>query len=163
MAYLLDANTFIEAKNTYYGMDFCAGFWDWLELANADGRVFSIERVRSELTAGTDALSTWASGKGASFFLAPDDATLPAMAVVSSWASGRGYQPGAVNTFLQAADYYLVAQALAHGHVVVTREIPSGSLKKIKIPDACISLGVKCMTPFEMLRVEQARFALANT
>ncbi len=37
MAYLLDANTFIEAKNTYYGMDFCPAYWDWLDHANAAG------------------------------------------------------------------------------------------------------------------------------
>jgi len=29
-----------------------------------------------------------------------------------------------------------------------------------KIPDACIGLGIKCMTPFEMLRRERARFVL---
>ena len=32
--------------------------------------------------------------------------------------------------------------------------------QKIKIPDACIGLGVRCVTPFEMLRREQARFVL---
>ena len=26
--YLLDANVFIEAKNRYYGFDFCPAFWD---------------------------------------------------------------------------------------------------------------------------------------
>ncbi len=36
----------------------------------------------------------------------------------------------------------------------------SASTRKIKIPDACIGLGVKCMTPFEMLRRERARFVL---
>jgi hypothetical protein len=30
----------------------------------------------------------------------------------------------------------------------------------LKIPNACIDLGVKCMTPFEMLRLERARFVL---
>jgi hypothetical protein len=65
-----------------------------------------------------------------------------------------------VNTFLQVADYYLVAHALAHGHTVVTHEIASTSTKKIKIPDACIGLSIKCMTPFEMLRRERARFVL---
>ena len=54
----------------------------------------------------------------------------------------------------------LVAHALAHGHTVVTHELPSPSIKKIKIPNACIGLGVKCMTPYEMLRVERARFVL---
>jgi len=38
--------------------------------------------------------------------------------------------------------------------------IASASTKKIKIPNASIGLGVKCMTPFEMLRHERARFIL---
>jgi len=64
--------------------------------------------------------------------------------------------------YLLDSDYYLVAQGFAHGHVVVTHEVASGSKKKIKIPDACISLGVKCMTPFAMLRKERARFVLGH-
>ena len=67
-----------------------------------------------------------------------------------------------MSTFLQLADYYLVAQALAAGHTVVTHEVPSASTRKIKIPDACIGLGIKCMSPYEMLRKERARFVLAR-
>ena len=99
-------------------------------------------------------------GRGTGFFLKPDAAMLPALGTVSAWATGQHYEPAAVNTFLQVADYYLVAHALAHGHTVVTHEIASTSTKKIKIPDACIGLGIKCMTPFEMLRRERARFVL---
>jgi hypothetical protein len=75
----------------------------------------------------------------------------------------QGYDPAAVNTFLQVADYYLVAHALAHGHTVVTHEVPSSSIKKVKIPNVCIGLGVKCMTPYEMLRVERAKFVLGTS
>lgn len=32
MAYLLDANVFIQAKNLQYGFDFCPAFWDWLDV-----------------------------------------------------------------------------------------------------------------------------------
>jgi hypothetical protein len=85
---------------------------------------------------------------------------LPALGQVSVWVTGQQYEPAAVNTFLQVADYYLVAHALAHGHTVVTHEVASPSTKKIKIPSACIGLGIKCMTPFEMLRHERARFIL---
>jgi len=85
---------------------------------------------------------------------------LPALASVSTWVAGRHYEPAAVNTFLQVADYYLVAHALAFGHTVVTHEVPSTSTKRIKIPEPCIGLGIKCMTPFEMLRRERARFVL---
>jgi hypothetical protein len=33
MAYLLDTNVFIEAKNRHYGFDFCPAFWDWIDHA----------------------------------------------------------------------------------------------------------------------------------
>jgi hypothetical protein len=46
MAYLLDADVFIRAKNLHYGLDFCPAFWEWLIAQNKAGRVFSIEGLR---------------------------------------------------------------------------------------------------------------------
>ena len=161
MAYLLDANVFIEAKNRQYGLDFCPAFWDWLVRENTAGRVFSIEKVEDEVLAAEDDLADWADARGSAFFLPLTPAVVPALTTVSEWAQGQGYQPTAVSTFLSVADYYLVAHALAEGHVVVTNETPSTSLKKIKIPDACIGIGVQFSTPFAMLRAERARFVLA--
>ena len=63
-------------------------------------------------------------------------------------------------TFLQVADFYLVAYALAGGHVVVTHEVAANSPRKIKIPNVCIGLRLRFMTPYEMLRIERARFVL---
>ena len=160
MAYFLDADVFIRAKNLHYGFDFCPAFWDWLIRQNEIGRLYSIERVGDELLAGTDELADWARERGDGFFLSPHESLFPALATVSSWASGKDYEPAAVSTFLQVADYYLVAQAYTGQHTVVTHEVASGSRRKIKIPDACIGLGIKCMTPFEMLRRERARFVL---
>lgn len=164
--YLLDANVFIQAKTLHYGLDFCPAFWDWLVKSNADGRVFSIEKVNDEIQAGGDELSKWAAQRGAGFFLPPDQGVLPVLAQVSAWATThtwgnqQRYSPAAVSTFLQVADYYIVAQALAHNHVLVTHEIAAATINKIKIPNACIALGIKCMTPYEMLRRERARFVL---
>lgn len=161
MAYLLDANVFIQGKNLHYGFDFCPGFWDWLDRENVAGKVFSIEKVGDELLAGADDLSEWARRRGAKFFLPADTPLLDALARTSQWVTGQGYEPAAVNTFLQVADYYLVAHALAHSMTVVTHEKPSPSRRAIKIPNVCIGLGVKCVTTFEMLRAERARFVLA--
>jgi len=160
MAYLLDADVFIRAKNLHYGFDFCPAFWDWLAAENAAGRLFSIEKVGDELHAISDDLSEWADAKGPEFFLRPEASVLPALAQVTEWVTGQTYTAVAKNEFLQIADYYLVAQAVAGKHIVVTHEIPSPSLHKIKIPNACIGLSIKCMTPFEMLRHERARFIL---
>ncbi|NUP89397.1 MAG: DUF4411 family protein [Candidatus Sumerlaeia bacterium] len=163
MAYLLDANVFISAKTLHYGFDFCPAFWDWLIVKNEEGLVFSIEKVSDELKGVEDELSEWAEARDQSFFLRPDAAVFPALAEVSTWAQGQKYEPAAVSAFLQVADYYLVAQARAGGHTVVTHEKPTASTRRIKIPDACIGLGIKCMTPFEMLRRERARFVLASS
>ncbi|MCH7917152.1 MAG: DUF4411 family protein [Planctomycetes bacterium] len=81
---------------------------------------------------------------------------------VSPGATNQHYDPSAVSTFLQVADYYLVAQSHARKHIVVTHEVPSGSSRKIKIPDICIGIEIKCMTPYEMPRRESARFVLGK-
>lgn len=161
MAYLLDANVFMQAKNLHYGFDFCPAFWDWLVARNGDGTVFSIEKVGDEIEAGADDLANWAAARGADFFLTPDAAMLPSLAAVSTWVAGQGYEPAAINTFLQVADYYLVAHALAHGHTVVTHEVAASSARKVKIPNVCIGLAIRHMSPFEMLRREHALFVLA--
>ena len=160
MAYLLDTNIFIQARNLQYGFDFCPAFWDWLTQNNAAGNVFSIQQVGDELQAGGDDLSDWAVARGSGFFLTPDEKVLPALPRVSTWATGQGYEPVAVNTFLQIADYWLVAFAVAHGHTVVTHEVASNSTRKIKIPNACVGMNVNFMTPYQMLRSERARFVL---
>lgn len=161
MPYLLDADVFIRAKNLHFGMDFCPAFWDWIVREHQNGRVFSVEKVGDELQAGADELSTWAAARGPGFFLRPDASVFPALARGSHWATSQNYAPAAVSSFLQVADYYLVAQALAGNHAVVTHEVPSASTRRIKIPDACIALDIKVMSPYEMLRTERARFVLA--
>ena len=161
--YLLDANVFIQAKNLHYGFDFCPAFWEWLVVQNDKGKVASIEKVADELRAGDDELAEWAVARDDDFFLSPNDAVLPALGVVSNWVSGYGYQPSAVTTFQQVADYWLIAHALAHKCIVVTHEVPADTTRKIKIPNACIGLGLRCMTPYEMLRRERARFILGTS
>lgn len=157
-----DPNVFIEAKIRHYGFDFCPAFWDWIDHAHRSGTVFSIDKVAGELDAVDDDLATWASQRPDAFFLEADAAVVPSLQATSTWANGAGYEPAAVATFLQDADYYLVAHAHAHRHVVVTHEVVAHSTKKIKIPNACLALGVRYLTPFEMLRAERARFVIAS-
>lgn len=158
--YLLDANVFMQAKNLHYGFDFCPAFWEWLIAQNAAGSVFSIEKVEDEILAGDDDLSQWSKERGSGFFLRPDDKVVACFPAVSTWVSSQNYQPAAVNTFLQVADYYLISQAKAMSAVVVSHEIPSDSIKRVKIPNVCIGMNIKCITPYEMLRREKARFIL---
>ena len=160
-AYLLDANVFISAKNLHYGLDFCPAFWDWLIAANRAGRVFSVERVKDELRATKDELLQWAAQHGPEFFLPPEERAQNAFSAVSAWALNQDYAQDAIHTFLSGgADYYLIGQALADGHTVVTHEVRANTKNRIKIPNACDGLDVACISPFEMLRREGARFVL---
>lgn len=160
MTYLLDANVFIQAKRLHYGLDFCPAFWAWLIENNQTGKVFSIDKVADELVAGKDELTDWMNDHGSGLFLNTDSATVAQFGTVSTWAISQQYEPAAINTFFQVADFYLVAHALAGNHVVVTHEVAANSTKRIKIPNACIGLGLRFVTPYEMLRREQARFVL---
>lgn len=160
IGYLLDTNVFIEAKNRHYGFDFCPAFWDWLVEKNLAGKVASIEKVAEELNKGEDDLTDWAEARGDDFFVTPDKAVVDALPTISSWAKNSKYDSGAVLTFLNGADYWIVAYALAHDYTIVTHEVRAETIQKIKIPNACDNFDIHCVSPFEMLRHEQARFVL---
>lgn len=159
MAYLLDANVFLEARKTHYGMDFCPAFWRWLTVSQADGQVFSVTQVRDELT--DDVIVPWVAAQSPGFFLSADDTVALAIHAVTQWVNRQPLLDPVIHEFMDSADMYLVVHGLAHGHTVVTLEKSAkGSKKRIKIPDVCAALGVRCIEPHVMLRELQARFVL---
>ena len=124
MAYLLDSNIFIQAKNEYYGFDLCPGFWDWLKQQNQADKVFSIERVQVELSRVSDDLSQWATDRGDGFFLELDESAIQAMTTVSAWVQHEApHREDAKRVFLSGADPFLIAYAKAHNHTVVSHEV----------------------------------------
>ena len=129
-------------------------------MANREGKVFSVEKVYDQLIEGTDELSDWARQRGASFFKSPTEKTIEVLDKVGTWVQTQPYEAQAVRTFMQDADYWLVAGALQERHIVVTHEVPSTSIRKIKIPNVCNGLDIRCKSPFEMLSNENARFIL---
>ena len=161
MAYLLDTNIFIQAKNEYYGFDLCPGFWDWLERQNQAGQVLSIEPVKTELAKSDDVLFKWAKQQSNKLFFPFDQAASVEMAKVSLWVQNGDFRDSAKREFLDGADPFLIAYAKAHQHTVVSHEIlVPGERKKVKIPVVCRALQVPYVRTFEMLRKEGASFVL---
>lgn len=161
MAYLLDANVLIQAKNAHYSFSFCPAFWDWVIDANSKGALFVIPKVLDEIAKGKDQLKNWCGAH--SSLRASSHPSLPdSFKKVATWTSSQGYTPAAVSTFLSVADYEIVAYAHAKGDIVVTHEVAVAQMspKRIKIPEACKALGVCYMTPFQMLEREGANFIL---
>ncbi len=156
MAYLLDSNVFIEAKNHYYGFKFHPGFWKWLDHANEQGSIFSIKQVRDELMGRQDLLSLWCKNRKSMFVETNDAKTYESMKLLVPWICDN-YQPAAQGKFLGCADCVIVAYAHAHNHTVVTIEKPSAGLE-VKIPNACKAMDVPLVTPFTMLAAEKVKF-----
>lgn len=59
MSYLLDTNTFITAKNTFYAYDIVPTFWRKLLDRFQVGTVKVIDAVATELLSGNDELTDW--------------------------------------------------------------------------------------------------------
>lgn len=159
---VLDANVFITAKNTYYGLDLVPAFWSWIEQQAAAGEVASTDLVYDELREGHDALGEWAKDrKELVFHVNSTSATVAAhVGTLGAWAQEAGYKQHVVQEFLDCADPFLVGAAAESGLIVVTQETPAGAKrKKVKIPDACSRLGVAYENTFDMMRALGARFS----
>lgn len=164
MAYLLDTNTLIQAKNEYYAFDICPGYWKWIELATTLGDVISIKPVLEELRDGEDDLTAWANKleKESSFFHPMDREAVGKIAEVVAWVQNGDFKEQAKRDFLARAGPQLIAYAMAHdGVTIVTHEVHvEGEKKKVKIPTVCKALGIPCDRTFSMLSKEKIQFDL---
>ncbi|NTV95179.1 MAG: DUF4411 family protein [Thiobacillus sp.] len=163
MNFLLDANTFIEAKNRYYDMAVCPGYWDWIDLAFAEDKVASVASVGDELLDGNDELKEWAADRRSLFLPVSDAGTQAAFAEVAAYAAelAASMKPGALEEFLGGADPWLIAKARVVNAIVVTHEqFNPQTKKKILIPNVCKRFDVRWMDTFDLLRELEARFVL---
>ncbi len=157
--YVLDSNFFIQAHRFYYPIDVVPGFWYKVQQLAADGKVVSIDKVKNELYDNNDALEKWCKNNLPDNFFKDTSLVMTEYTKVVSWANSRSdhYLPNALNEFLDAdeADAFLVAYCLAEpgNRIVVTQEIREPNRQnKVKIPDACIALGVSYVNTIEMFR-----------
>ena len=162
MAFLLDANAFIEAKKRYYAFDICPGYWEFLDRQSIAGTIVSIEAIRDEIFERDDDLAAWARMRG-DLFPGATPEVLPHLQTLAAWVQRQQYRPAAVAEFLNSGDYFLIASAMASGHTVVTLEVPDPAAKKrVKIPEPCVAHSVPFISPFVMLRRLGARFVSPN-
>lgn len=154
--YVLDANTFIQAKRRYYGFDFCPGYWLTLIWHQQQGRLISIDRVYAEIEHGGDDLYDWTHehfGRAAFADTTTADVTTT-YAQMLTWVMAQSqFLDQAKDDFQRVADGWLAAYAKAKGCVVVTLEEYDPAIrKKVPLPNVCRAFDVHPISPFEMLR-----------
>ncbi len=162
MKYILDTNIFITSAKRHYGFTFVPGFWDWLVEKNSEGILCSCEPVKIELLEKDDEISNWAKNQKQIFIAQPESFEQSMTEIAVTISAGVFPQP-AKNKFLSGVDYQLLGYAKALGLVVVSHEVSAPDKKKdIKLPDACKAVGVECISPFELLKVENAQLVLSK-
>jgi len=158
--YLIDTNVFIQGKNLHYNFAFCIGFWKWIEEAHKSGSIYSIKKVKSELTEGKkdDEARVWAEQMPATFFLddVSDQKVMSAYGDIMRWMSkDTHYTLSAKAKFSdnKKADAFLLAYAKAYDYTIITQEFSNLSKKSgIPIPDAATKIGnIKTMFIYHLL------------
>ena len=153
--FVLDANVFITARQTYYSFEICPGFWLALRRQHDVNRVYSIDKIRAELVVGNDQISQWVKESVPRTFFkgTTDKQVTDAFRDMANWVQAEPqFTNEAKAEFASVADGWVVAYAKANGLVVVTHEeYAPDARKKVPIPNVCLKFGVDYCNTFEML------------
>jgi predicted nucleic acid-binding protein len=158
--YCLDANVLINAWNQYYSKTISSGYWEILSRLGHGGRIFLPEHVKEEIVRTDDTLADWLLGSSLPVYPVDSRATEivgtiftadPRHALLVDNTKGRSL-----------ADPWVIAHAIAENACVVTKENKvTSSDKRVKIPNVCEKMGVRCINDFDMIRELGIRFSCA--
>jgi len=147
MIYCLDTNVLIEPWNKYYSPDLCPDYWNILCDLVRQKRVFCTDEVKREVEKVDDGLCGWIKANPELVHEITEDVQSKLRRVLRKF-------PTLVNPTKDRsmADPWVVAHAWSADATVVTKEMPSNSLKRIKIPDVCREFNIRCIDDFTFLK-----------
>ena len=160
MLYLLDANTLINAKNSYYPIERVPEFWNWLvhqgQLSNIKIPIEIFEEFKDTKPKDgeKDELAVWAELSEVKDALLFDEEAEPDL--VSRITYG-GYSPNPTDDELMkmGRDPFLISYALkdSENRCVVTSEVskPKRVGANRHIPDVCNTFGIRCINSFQLI------------
>ena len=107
-----------------------------------------------------DPLVDWIENLNGVEVMVPGEKTLERYLEVCVWVDEQDYEPRALREFKaeSRADAWLCAEALASNLILVTYETASSTVRKIKIPNVCKGLGIRCVGGFDFMRAQSFRF-----
>lgn len=156
--YCLDANVLIEAWQKYYSPLFCSGYWEILTELGTRQRIFLPEEVYKEIIRTDDDLSAWLKVS-----------RIPIREINGSVIRHLQsiYAHNTIHEKLvdsvkgrSLADPWVIAHALNEGATVVTKEekITAISSSKVKIPNVCENMSIRCIDDFKFVAELGIRF-----
>ncbi len=157
--YCLDTNVLIQAWQKYYSPKICPDYWDVLSDLGVQGRIFLPQAVFEEITGTDDDLTNWLKGSGIPEYKIDGSVTECLKAI---YANNPAHKKLVDNTKQRSlADPWVIAHALKENATLVTKEeiITANNTTKIKIPNVCDNMGVRCINDFQLVEELNIQFS----
>jgi Domain of unknown function (DUF4411) len=157
--YWLDSNVFIEANDGPYSFAIAPGFWRHLENMLASGTIRCSEMVYKELIGFGDDVSDWFKKNKQNGLYEPlTQSVQNHFANIANYVYVR-YDAANSSDFLKGADGWVIGHALDTQGIVVSQESKHyPNANKARIPDVCKNFSVSCISIYEMLQQQGAKF-----
>ena len=159
MLFLLDSNVLIRAHADYYPLDRVPQFWDWLTAEAVACRAKMPLEIYEEIAVSKGPLKDWITSSFVKNSLVLDEEV---DSKILNKVLKTAYGPDLTENELEQAgrDPFLVAYGLmGPDRVVVTKETSSSSKERgrRKVPDACKTMNIRCMTDFQFYKKNDFR------
>ena len=160
--YVVDANVFMTAWHDHYPPDLYPGFWECLEQYSQEGRLLSIDHVRSEILSPIDLIAWMDRHWQGSFVFSGEQEVVQVFSDMQTWVQGNEqFSSAAKDDFARTADGWLAAYARIHNAIVVSNEVFDPNVKRrVPLPNLCKQFGVAHSNTIGMLRGLGVRFDL---
>ena len=160
--YVLDANVFMAAWHDHYPPDLYPGFWECLKHYSVEGRLVSIDRVRSEIVSPEELVAWTKEHWRGSFVVSGEQEVVRIFSKMQRWVQADAqFLPAAKDEFARTADGWLAAYAKIHDGIVVTHEAYDPNIRRrVPLPNLCKQFDVAYANTLDMLRGLGVRFDL---
>jgi hypothetical protein len=156
--YCLDSNVLIQAWLEYYSPKISPTYWDVMNRLGKAKRIFIAESVYEEIARTEDDLSRWL--KESDIEVHKADGKIGEL-LRKIYAADPSHQHLVDNRKGRSlADPWVIAHALAVNACVVTKEniILQGGRGKVKIPNVCRNMNIRCINDFEFVKELRIQF-----
>lgn len=158
MIYCLDANIFVQGWTKYYSPNFCKGYWEVLDNLAQKQVIFATKKVKDEIEKKEDDLNEWIKTRGY-FFRDIDSEVTKCLRLIYNKDKKHERLVDSLKGRSEA-DPWVIAHAMALNAVVVTKEEKNTNPNsdKIKIPNVCENMGIRCINDFEFIKDVNIQF-----
>lgn len=156
--YCIDTNILIQAWQKYYSPKFCPEYWQVLNQLGTSERIFIPEEVKDEILKTDDDLSNWIKQCQIPIIKTNQDMTENLSKI---YATNTLHKFLVDNTRARSlADPWVIAHAMTKNATVVTQEVKVTAIssKRIKIPNVCDNMKVRCINDFKMIEELNIKF-----